>query len=224
MFLGNAFVSNVLRDNRRSDLDSRLAAILFFAEKLTLFPEAVTAEDITILQSEGLSESAISEGIMVVALFSLITRVADALHFDTPSDLSTGADLLRRFGYFGMASPWSLFTSDPAISRAFESRDTTGNLSDSMMRWLESVASLGSVARVSAPVAAGSLVDKVMCNPDDVSERDVAELKSHSITEEMVFDLILSAAASASLMRMRSGYDALRPPIRKSMMVASAAN
>lgn len=222
--MGNGFVSNVLRDNRRSDLDSRLAAILSFAEKLTLFPEAAKAEDITILKSEGLSESAISEGIMVVAVFSLITRVADALHFDTPSDPSTGADLLRRFGYWGMASPWSLFTSDPAISRALKSRDTTGDLSDSMMRWLESVASRGPVARASASVAARSLVDKVMCNPNNVSERDVAELKSHSFTERMVFDLILSAAAGASFMRMRSGYDALRPPIRESVMVASAAN
>lgn len=169
----------------------------------------MTADDIAVLQSDGLSEPAILEGIMVVALFSLITRMADALRFETPNDLSSGADLLRRFGYWGMASPWSLFTSDPGISKTSEDGATDRTLSNSMMKWLESVTSLGSAAHALAPVAARSVVSSVMCSPSDVSEPDVADLKSHGCAEEAIFDLILSAAASASLVRLKAGCGAL---------------
>ena len=196
--------------------------MLNFTEKLTPNQETVTANDIAILQSEGLSETAISEGIMVVVLFSLITRMADALRFETPNDLSTGADLLRRFGYWGMASPWSLFASDPGISRMPEDGETK-RAPDLMMRWLEFVTSLGAAAQAAAPAAARSVVSTVMCNPSDVSELDVAELKSHGCTEEIVFDLILSAAASASLVRLNAGYSALHQPLRESTVVAFAA-
>jgi len=219
--LGKEVVAKVLGENLRSEVDPRQSAIFDFAEKLTLFPETVTADDSAVLQSAGLSEPAISEGIMVVALFSLITRMADALRFQTPNDLSTGADLLRRFGYRGMAGPWSLFTSDPGIAKTSDDGETNRTLPDSMMRWLESVTLLGAAAHTAATVAARSIVSTVLCNPSDVCEVDVEELKSHGCTEETIFDLILSAAASASLVRLKAGYGALHQPSEQ-MMIANA--
>jgi alkylhydroperoxidase family enzyme len=167
------------------------------------------ADDIAVLQNLGLSEPAILEGISVVALFSLITRMADALRFETPNALSTGADLLRRFGYCGMAGPGSLFTSDAGIPRVSEDGEVNRTLPDSMMRWLESVTGLGSAAHAAAPSASRTLVSDVICNPSAVSELDIANLKDHGCTEQSIFDLILSAAASASLVRLQAGYGAL---------------
>ena len=219
--MGNDVIAKVLRGHLRSELGAR-SAVFDFAEKLTRFPETVTVDDIVVLQSEGLSETAISEAILVVALFSVITRMADSLRFETPSDLSTGADLLRRFGYRGMAGPWSLFTSDPGGLKTPGDGEGNPTLPDAMRRWLESVASLGAAAEASAPDVAGPVVGKVMCNPSDVSELDVEGLKSHGCTEETVFDLILSAAANASLVRLKAGYDALHRSFRQPIIVVSA--
>ncbi len=49
--------------------------------KLTLEPEAVSAEDVGPLRAAGLSQAAIREAMYVCYLFNVYDRVADALGF-----------------------------------------------------------------------------------------------------------------------------------------------
>src|SRR5258708_9781754 len=79
----------------------KLEAFLEFARKLTLTPGAVKSGDIALLRSANMSEAAILDGTLVVAGFSLINRVASALHFETPCprDFLLSAWFLRIVGY-----------------------------------------------------------------------------------------------------------------------------
>ncbi len=75
-------VDAVLADWRTAPIDEKLRSMLGFLEKLTLSPDAVTAEDAVPLREAGLSESAMVDAVYVCALFNLIDRVADALGFE----------------------------------------------------------------------------------------------------------------------------------------------
>ena len=75
--------------------------MLAFLERLTLSPEAVTADDIVPLRAAGLDDAAIEEAIHVTALFSIYDRMADTLDFDVPGAVgfTAGARVLLRRGY-----------------------------------------------------------------------------------------------------------------------------
>lgn len=64
---------------RSADLDERLRAILAFAEKLTLQPQAVRREDHRPLRDAGLDDRAILEVVEVTAYFAFVNRLADGL-------------------------------------------------------------------------------------------------------------------------------------------------
>jgi uncharacterized peroxidase-related enzyme len=53
-----------------------------FAEKLTLHPAEMRAEDAELLRASGFDDAAIHDAIQVVAYFNSINRVADAVHVD----------------------------------------------------------------------------------------------------------------------------------------------
>ena len=206
----------MLHGDDQPDLDSKLHVFLHFARKLTLTPEAITTDDFALLQSVGLSRVAVIDGILIVAGFNLINRMADALRFETPcpSDFWFTAKLLRRFGYRGLAGPGSLFR-DSAWIRTQNSTGTCRTacefpvLIDSAIEWLEFLTSLGSRAYDIAQPAATTVANMVLYKPASVTEYDVADLLGHGCTDGDIFDLILSAAATAGLIRVRAGLGAL---------------
>ncbi len=61
----------------------------------------MTSADVLPLRSVGLSDAAIEEAIHVCVLFSIYTRMADALEFDIPDSegFAQGARMLLRRGY-----------------------------------------------------------------------------------------------------------------------------
>ncbi|MEJ2501945.1 MAG: hypothetical protein P8177_01295 [Gemmatimonadota bacterium] len=75
--------------------------MLGFLEKLTLDPEAVTAEDVEPLRAAGLSDEAITDAIHVSTLFAVYTRLADTFEFDIPDSagFAQGAVSLLKRGY-----------------------------------------------------------------------------------------------------------------------------
>ena len=99
--LGQELVDAVHRDWRTAPVSERLRAVLAFIEKLTLEAKDVTPEDVAALRKAGLSDAAIEDAIAVCSLFSVITRIADALEFDVPGpeSFARSAQVLLKRGY-----------------------------------------------------------------------------------------------------------------------------
>lgn len=72
-------VRDLAADWRAADLDSRLRAILEFADTLTLRPKDVRREDLEPLRKAGLDDRGILEVVEVTAYFNFVNRLADGL-------------------------------------------------------------------------------------------------------------------------------------------------
>ena len=91
----------MLRDDGSAPVTERVRATLAFLRRMTLEPDALTAEDASAVLRTGVSEAALRDAIMVSFHFNLVDRVADALGFDPLSDRerADSARSLVRFGY-----------------------------------------------------------------------------------------------------------------------------
>jgi hypothetical protein len=58
--------------------------MLGFIEKLTLHPDELSSQDADAVRATGVSDEAIVDAIHVAALFNMIVRMADSLHFAVP--------------------------------------------------------------------------------------------------------------------------------------------
>jgi alkylhydroperoxidase family enzyme len=72
-------------DWRTAPLRPELLAALAFIEVLTMRPEELTKADAEAAYVAGVSRKALRDAATVCALFSMITRLADALGWDVPS-------------------------------------------------------------------------------------------------------------------------------------------
>jgi uncharacterized peroxidase-related enzyme len=99
--LGPDIIVEVLDDWRTARVNDGLRAALGFAEKLTLWPDTVTADDVTPLRAAGLSAEAIGDVVHICGIFSTINRIADAADFEVPDDAGqdASAKVLRKRGY-----------------------------------------------------------------------------------------------------------------------------
>lgn len=84
----DALVRALGEDWRTADLDDRLAAILAFAEKLTLTPRQVRRRDHEPLRAAGLEDRGILEIVEVTAYFNFVNRLADGLGVSLEPDRS----------------------------------------------------------------------------------------------------------------------------------------
>ncbi len=66
-------------DWRTADLSRRLRAMLGYAEKLTLSPADMSADDLEPMRAVGLSDEAILNACEVVSYFNFVNRMADGL-------------------------------------------------------------------------------------------------------------------------------------------------
>ena len=93
----------MLDDFESAPIDARLKATLRFLRKMTLEPDALTADDARAVLASGVSKDALSEAIHVAYLFNIYDRLADAMGWDVP-DTSLGyyevaAQRLLKRGY-----------------------------------------------------------------------------------------------------------------------------
>jgi uncharacterized peroxidase-related enzyme len=72
-------VQALAEDWRRADLGHSDRLLCELAERLARDSQSVTAAEIVRLQSAGLSDRAIHDAVQVIAYFSYINRIADAL-------------------------------------------------------------------------------------------------------------------------------------------------
>jgi uncharacterized peroxidase-related enzyme len=94
-------VDAVVDDYRSAPVSQRLGAALAFIEKLTRDPDTVTSADARDAFAAGVSVADLEDAAAVAALFNIITRYANALDFEIPSeeDLAKSATMLLRRRY-----------------------------------------------------------------------------------------------------------------------------
>lgn len=91
----------VLDDYQKAAIDEQFRAMLRFAEKLTLTPDELDAEDVAALRAAGIDDAAIENAIYVTFCFNVIDRLADAFDFELGDERSKkwAARLLLGPGY-----------------------------------------------------------------------------------------------------------------------------
>jgi uncharacterized peroxidase-related enzyme len=99
--IDRATVDAVLNDHRTAPISRRLHAALTFIEKLTRDPDGMTPEDARNARAADVSAADLRDAAAVAAVFNIITRYANALDFEIPSDadFTKSAKTLLRRGY-----------------------------------------------------------------------------------------------------------------------------
>jgi uncharacterized peroxidase-related enzyme len=216
LIVGRARTRDVPQKNTDPGCEAKLHAFQDFATKVTLSPESIKSNDAVALQTAKLTDNAIVDGMLIVAGFNLINRVASALHFKVPSssEMLPSAWFLRIFGYrFLSGLPLRATRSSGAIEITDRNGITRGDratLVASTRKWLKMLAGLDCDALDRAPEVARDVIRKIEREPDTVSERDVAGLKSCGCSEDEIFNLIVAAAATSALVRLEVGLRAAR--------------
>jgi len=90
----------VFADPATAPVSDKVKAGLKLVEILTLRPDSMTTADLDEARRRGLEDAAIRDAAMVCTLFSIITRLADALEFDVPASFDAGTKALTsKIGY-----------------------------------------------------------------------------------------------------------------------------
>jgi len=94
-------VDAAIADFRAAPISGRLKSALTFLEIMTLRPGDLNAEHAKAALGGGVSREALMDVIAVGALFSIVTRYADALDFamPTPPEFERAASMLLKRGY-----------------------------------------------------------------------------------------------------------------------------
>lgn len=88
-----------MADPATAPVSDRVKAGLRLVEVLALRPDSMTAADLDEARSQGLSDSDIRDAAMVCTMFSIITRLADALDFNIPPSWDGATKALTKMGY-----------------------------------------------------------------------------------------------------------------------------
>jgi alkylhydroperoxidase family enzyme len=91
----------VLDDYERAPISDKLRATLGFLKKLTLTPEALTADDARAVLALGVSKAALADAIYVASTFNIYDRLADSMGWQVPTAAAfdAGATRLLARGY-----------------------------------------------------------------------------------------------------------------------------
>ena len=94
-------VDACLAEYRTAPISEPLRATLAFLEKLSMRPAELSKADAEAALSAGVTASQLADASAVAALFNAITRYADALGFEVPSDadFDKAAGMLLKRGY-----------------------------------------------------------------------------------------------------------------------------
>jgi alkylhydroperoxidase family enzyme len=221
-------VQTILKDYRNAPIGRKLQETLSFLEKITLSAREVGSEDAAALRMVGLTDQALVDAIYICAGFNIIDRIADAFGFKVPParEFVRAAKFLSMFGYKILSGVW-FGSPDPQLaSRVKEGQhpvanEATSDPYDNKMKQLkEAVLSgpgtLDVTVRKAASVAddlpgeLGSYIKKVAQNAYKVTDEDIARLREASYSEDQIFEVTVSTALGAGLMRLESGLNALR--------------
>jgi uncharacterized peroxidase-related enzyme len=99
--MDDAVVAAVIADYRTAPISERYRAVLRFLERVTAFPDQVSADDARTALDAGISAAELRDAAAVAAVFAIITRNANAFDFQMPSpaEFEKAAGVLLRRGY-----------------------------------------------------------------------------------------------------------------------------
>jgi len=224
--MGHKLTGEVFADWRKAQIDERLRSTLALLEKITLVPREISSDDIAELRRTGLTDRAILDAAYVCVGFNIISRIAEALGFDIPSEqlFSRAAKLLRVVGYKRLSGFWTSKRRRPVakpllMSIARQRDDDSTAVAPSfdphdmkMTRLRHAVtsspASLPVVVRqtitagrnISGPL--GSYIRKVAEHAYEITDEDIASLHAADYTDDEIFEATVSAALGAGLFRL----------------------
>jgi AhpD family alkylhydroperoxidase len=94
-------VDEAISDYQTAPISGELKSALAFLEVMTLRAKDLRAEHAKVTLNAGVSAQALTDAIAVGALFSIVTRYADALDFalPTPAEFERAANMLLKRGY-----------------------------------------------------------------------------------------------------------------------------
>ena len=226
--LGHNVSHAVLTDWRTAPINSDLGSTLGFIEKLTLSPDRLGAEDVAALQAEGLTDRAIVDAIYVCVGFNIINRVADALGVQVPPPkvFVRGVKFSLIFGYrllsgLHSGSSGSRYTHCLKVDSSQRSDDAVNDPYSSKVEQLKEAilsgaGTLDPALRKAASLAAGlpealdSYVKKVVRHAYQVTDTDITALSQAGYSDDQIFEVTVSAALGAGLVRLELGLNALR--------------
>lgn len=197
-------------------------------EKLTLSPDQLQSDDLSLLRAEGLTDQAIADAIYVCVGFNIINRVADALgvRVPPPEVFVRGAKFLLIVGYktlsgLQIGGTGSRHRSRVKVAEVCSENNAVEDTYGSMLRKLKEAVFCGpgvldSSVRKAAGRAAGlpgaldPYVKKVAQHAYKVTDEDIVALRQAGYSEDQIFEVTVSAALGAGLVRLEAGLNALR--------------
>ena len=206
-----------------------MRATLGLLEKLTLAPAEVAGCDLDELRAAGLSDRAILDAAYVCMGFNMITRIANALGFNVPTDevFSRASRYLTVFGYNVLSGFWArgIYQQLVAPLRANKPAGVGHGTFDpyekklTLLRRsvLSESGSLDPEVRraicdgLEVPEPLGAYVRKVVGHAHTVGDEDIAGLHRAGYTDDQIFEATVSAALGAGLFRLGRILPALRP-------------
>jgi alkylhydroperoxidase family enzyme len=223
----------ILTDWRSAPISGKLRAALGFLEKLTLSPKTVGPEDVAALRVAGLNDPAIRDAIYVCVGFNIIARIADALAFTVPPPevFASNVKPLLIFGYdilsgVQLRKIWRTWRPDRRRGDHIaddESLTTSEAMTDAyagkLKRLTERVIfgpgsldpEVRNVACVGGelPGVPGAYVQRVWQRAHEITNEDISALRQFGYSEDQIFELTVSAALGAGLVRLESALTAL---------------
>lgn len=94
-------VAAALDDPDSAPISPALRAALAFNHTLTIDPDSLSSDDVRAALASGMTMQQLEDAAAVAAVFNIITRYADALEFEVPSerDFDKSAQMLLKRGY-----------------------------------------------------------------------------------------------------------------------------
>jgi alkylhydroperoxidase family enzyme len=202
--------------------------MLGFIEKLTLLPDQLGFEDVAALRAEGLTDQAIADAIYICVGFNIINRIADALGVRVPPpkvfargvkfSLVLGYKLLSgpRIGGTGSRHRYGLkrentptgkhAAADPYGSKVKQLQEAVLSGPGTLDPRVRKAASLAA----ELPPALAPYVQKVAKHAYKVTDEDITALYQAGYSDDQIFEVTVSTALGAGLVRLESGLSALR--------------
>jgi len=198
-------------------------------EKLTLAPAEIRPADTAALRSEGLEDQRIVDAIYVCVGFNIINRIADALGFEVPQPkvFTRAAKFLLIFGYQILSGIHLGSVRNRIPLQVYAKHDIApinyGLVADpygGMLERLKYAVLYGpgdldlalrkvACAAGDVPGALGSYVKKVVQDAHGVTDEDIEGLRLSGWSDDEIFEITVSAALGAGLVRLESGLSAL---------------
>jgi AhpD family alkylhydroperoxidase len=186
-----------------------LTAVLALLEKVTTTPEDVTAADVP----DGVAREAVLDALHVNLIWTIVNRLANAFGFRLHSQeqLSKGTRSLHRFGY---RFPGFLTGGTTGTATGDRHERLVGNLRTAVFK------SPGRTDPAARRAAAGggpsdapwaAYAAKVRDASYQVTDTDIAELRSAGLSEDEIFEITVAAAVGGGLRSLYAGLRALPP-------------